>query len=33
MSILEEILEQKLFLKDIGTSLEDFKEIHDNDKQ
>ena len=33
MSTPKEILEQKLFLKDIGTSLEDFKEVNDNDKQ
>ena len=28
----EEILEQKLYLKDIGTSLKDFKEVKKNDK-
>ena len=29
----EENFEQQLYLKEIGTSLEDFKEVHDNDKQ
>ena len=28
----EKILEQKLYLKDIGTSLKDFKEVKKNDK-